>query len=204
MPTRQRSTCARHRRRGRGCRRTRRVFCQPAELRRDGSFLIPREALRKTRVVPRLAPNEFHVFISHYQYHAGDACGILKRDLRDFGLEVWLDQDQREINADAMLRGVEQSRVYLLFLCKDVFKRPYVLKEARRALELGKPVLLVHESDPARVEAYAPISELIAQAPPDLGSLFRMCESEPFQRRAHLQQPMTLKLVDRIVRAMGG
>ena len=119
--------------------------------------------------------------------------------MRDFGLEVWLDQDQREINADAMLRGVEQSRVYLLFLCKDVFTRPYVLslKEARHALKLRKPMMLVHEADTSR-GGFAPISELIAQAPPDLAPLFARCESEPFQRRAHLQQAMLLMLVDRI------
>ena len=113
-----------------------------------------------------------------------------------------MDQEAAEgdINKGTMLRGVERSMTYLLFLTKDVFSRPYVLMEARRAVvELKRPVILVHESDTSRV-GYESLPVLRAQAPSDLEAVFDAVESEPFQRRAHLREPMVNAIVERIVR----
>ena len=130
-------------------------------------------------------------------------CGILARDFAAHKVRTWLDQKQPEIQAQTTLDCFAKSRVYLLFLTKGIFRRKFVLVEARHALKLGKPVLLVHEADPTKKDAYAKIGKLIAEAPPDLKVLFKDHESEAFQRRAHLQEAMVLALVDRVVEAMG-
>lgn len=177
-------------------------FAPAAKMRSDGMLLVPVASLRRV-VVPRLG-EEFghHVFLSHYQRFAGDACAVLAMLLRERGVACWMDQEAAEgdINKGTMLRGVERSMTYLLFLTKDVFSRPYVLMEARRAVvELKRPVILVHESDTSRV-GYESLPVLRAQAPSDLEAVFDAVESEPFQRRAHLREPMVNAIVERIVR----
>ena len=51
-----------------------------------------------------------------------------------------------------MLDGVRDAAVHILVLSKDVFKSTTVLKEARKARELEKPIIAVYENDPRRKE----------------------------------------------------
>ena len=46
-----------------------------------------------------------------------------------------------------MRSGIEKSGALLLFLSKGVLRRPFVQFEVRTAKELGKQIILVHESD---------------------------------------------------------
>ena len=46
-----------------------------------------------------------------------------------------------------MRSGIEKSGALLLFLSKGVLRRPFVQFEIRTAKELGKQIILVHESD---------------------------------------------------------
>ena len=43
--------------------------------------------------------------------------------------------------------GIEGSACMLLFLSKEVFTRKYVQMEIRHAMQLRKPIILVHETD---------------------------------------------------------
>eukprot|EP00198_Chlamydomonas_reinhardtii_P013720 XP_001703057.1 predicted protein [Chlamydomonas reinhardtii] len=62
----------------------------------------------------------------------------------------------------------------------DIFLSHFQL-EAREALALGKPVILVHETDP-RFGAAASFNDYVGEAPPDLKQLFSMANSIPWYR----------------------
>jgi hypothetical protein len=47
-----------------------------------------------------------------------------------------------------MKEGVSGSETFLVFLTSGVLTRYFVQLEVRTALALGKPVVLVHETDP--------------------------------------------------------
>jgi hypothetical protein len=93
------------------------------------------------------AGNKWHFFISHAQKYGADQCATLSAQLKQRGWAVWWDQNMDEIDTEAMQEGVQKSAVFLLFMTKSVFHRPYVRLEIEEALKLGKPILLVHEGD---------------------------------------------------------
>ncbi|KAJ3376316.1 hypothetical protein HDU84_000378, partial [Entophlyctis sp. JEL0112] len=99
---------------------------------------------------------KYHIFLSYFQKEAMDACMGLYHRLNGQGLKVWFDQIyQDNLNADAMKRGVEESKVYLLFLTKSVFSSTYVKMELKRAVDLKREILFVHEED-QRLPGFAP------------------------------------------------
>ena len=53
----------------------------------------------------------------------------------------------KNLTADGMKEGVRNSAVFVLFMSKGVFMRPYVKLEVLEALNSGKPIILVHETD---------------------------------------------------------
>ena len=57
-----------------------------------------------------------------------------------------LQYDNRadDLTKDGMLKGIEQSAAFLLFLSAGVLQRPYCQMEIRHALALQKPVVLLH------------------------------------------------------------
>ena len=46
-----------------------------------------------------------------------------------------------------MMDGVARSRVFLLYMTRGVFTRPFCQKELREALRLRKPILLLWETE---------------------------------------------------------
>ncbi|KAK3238678.1 hypothetical protein CYMTET_51328 [Cymbomonas tetramitiformis] len=117
---------------------------------------------QQRRAPPLSQGNQWHIFMSHVQrsrtddttgatlVHSGqDQCMALKRDLRARreGLKVWFDQDQEDRVAETdMQHGVEQSQVFLLFLTKGIFTRPFCRKEIHWAIEANKPMIIVRET----------------------------------------------------------
>lgn len=67
-------------------------------------------------------------------------------------LQVWYDQDNTPTEA-GMKEGVSGSETFLVFLTQGVLTRYFVQLEVRTALSLGKPVVLVHETDPRYLAA---------------------------------------------------
>ena len=61
-------------------------------------------------------------------------------------LSVSLQYDNRadDLTKDGMLKGIESSVAFVLFLSTGVLERPYCQMEIRHALALKKPVVLVH------------------------------------------------------------
>ena len=69
--------------------------------------------------------------------------------------------------------------------------------ELHRALELGHPVIFVHETD-ERDQGYERLEVLIQMAPDDVRFLFRKVESVPYRRRLHEREAMVAELARRI------
>ena len=91
--------------------------------------------------------NEWHFFLSHYQQTGGDQCAVLSSKLKEKGLKVWYDNEMKKLTAEGMKDGVCHAAVFVLFMSKGVFSRPFVQLEIKEALRVGKPILLLHEID---------------------------------------------------------
>ncbi|GBG34516.1 Leucine-rich repeat serine/threonine-protein kinase 1 [Hondaea fermentalgiana] len=118
-------------------------------------------AVPKVKQTLTLGPGMLtHIFLSHKQSSGGDLADMLRLKLENRGLKVWFDQAYNHaLNHAAMLEGVRQSRAYVLVLTKGVFSSEAVMTELRCALEIGKPVILVHESETHR-ESYTPFPHM--------------------------------------------
>ena len=54
------------------------------------------------------------------------------------------DNRADDLTKDGMLKGIEQSASFLLFLSAGALQRPYCQMEIRHALALQKPIVLLH------------------------------------------------------------
>ena len=75
------------------------------------------------------------------------------------GARLWLDQDQADKTEAGMLDGVRGSRFFVLMLTRCYFARWFCQLEAREAMALKKPIILIREMD-ARQGACLPLSPL--------------------------------------------
>ncbi|GBG31361.1 Ras-related protein Rab-14, partial [Hondaea fermentalgiana] len=147
--------------------------------------------------IPLAAELSYHVFLSHRQYDAGDACNLMADKLQNRGLRVWIDQEaEGNLAEDEMKQGIRESKCYVLFLSKTVFEGA-VIMELETALQEEKPILVVHESDPNR-PGFANFSAYIDAAPASAKHLFKEKESMPFQRRRYLAEAFYKELIERI------
>ena len=99
------------------------------------------------------------------------------------------------ITSGSMQEGVKQSDVFVLFLSRGTMSRPYVHLEIREALELGKRIILLHETD-GRFNP-CDFGEERAAAPDDLKHLFDDHESLPFARRDYARRAMLAEMMKR-------
>jgi len=150
-------------------------------------------------VLKKLSPGLVnHVFISHIQSNGGDLAGLLYGWLANRGLKVWYDKMfHGELNEQAMLEGVRQSKTFLLLLTKDVFKSGAVLKELEQAISAGKRVMFVHESEPGR-EGNTLFSHYTDTIPVKLKYLFNKVESVPARRAGYEIPAFLTKIIRRI------
>ena len=54
------------------------------------------------------------------------------------------DNRADDLTKDGMLKGIESSAAFVLFLSTGVLERPYCQMEIRHALALKKPIVFVH------------------------------------------------------------
>ena len=54
------------------------------------------------------------------------------------------DNRADDLTKDGMLKGIESSVAFVLFLSTGVLERPYCQMEIRHALALKKPIVLLH------------------------------------------------------------
>ena len=107
-----------------------------------------RRNIFELRIPDLLAPLTKHVFISYNSETGRDVARLLQMGLTQCGFHVWFDQTLNgQITEDAMMKGVAESRMFLMLLTKGVLKKPFCQKEIRQALSLKKRILFVHEDD---------------------------------------------------------
>ncbi|GBG25973.1 F-box/WD repeat-containing protein 7 [Hondaea fermentalgiana] len=148
--------------------------------------------------LPLASDLKYHVFLSHKQLEAGDACNLMAEKIANRGLKVWVDQrTEGNLSKEEMQAGIRASKCYLLFLSKTVFDSKAVCMELSTALQAGKPILLVHESDPKRV-GFTEFSTYIDTVPESARHIFDDRESMPFQRRLYLAEGFYNELITRI------
>ena len=142
-------------------------------------------------------------FLSHYQANGGDQARILHFRLDPHG-GCWYDQTAAArgdaITRRGMVRGVLESRCFVLLLTKGVFSRWFCRLEIRTAMRLNTPILMVYESDDRHADAYCgppgcEVSSYAAEAPPDMKQLFEGVEAVPFHRQELEQQAMIKRLL---------
>ena len=128
--------------------------------------LILSESLRQA--LPR-----YHFFLGHRQVGGGAQVGELDALLKyRLGMQCWRDVNQQIQDVDAMIRGVAESSVYLLYLTSDALSY-FVTIEARAAMTLSKPCFVLMEND-RRKPSYAGGKVEVATAswPADLREYF--------------------------------
>lgn len=142
-------------------------------------------------VPPVVATHDF--FLSHYQGTGGDQAATLHLQLKARGVSSWYDQAAESVTLHSMLDGIRRARIYLLFLSDSVMTREYVQFEARCALKLGLPILLMHETDPNH--GAVNFAKETAHAPDDLKPMLSHHESIPWRRRKFEQDAVLDKLL---------
>jgi GTPase SAR1 family protein len=97
----------------------------------------------------RVMGNTFrnHCFLSHKQSEGKHAVGRLQLLLEKEGFSCWLDQNERELNEQGMMDGIEAAPCFLLYVTKSVFDSEYVCKENAHAFERKKPFIFLRECD---------------------------------------------------------
>jgi hypothetical protein len=121
----------------------------------------------------RTAALRWHLFLGHRQIGGGAQVDALNEKFERLGLKCWYDLSQSVQNVDAMIRGVAESAVYMLYLTSDALSY-FVTVEARVAMLLEKPVILLVENDSRRPTYYGggPIENATKGWPPDLVKYF--------------------------------
>ena len=159
-------------------------------------------------------PTASAFFISHCRAEAEDGALGLGEDLvavSDDVIghsidEVWCGHQCFPNDPDteaAMLNGVRGATAFLVYLTASTLQRPYCQLECRAARMLNKPLVVVHESDPA--VGGADWHTCLAGAPPDLAQwLVRPDVTVLPHRVAPDQRRLLMADIFRSVRAQGG
>ncbi|EOD14409.1 hypothetical protein EMIHUDRAFT_451815 [Emiliania huxleyi CCMP1516] len=110
---------------------------------------------------------QWHLFLSHVWSTGQDAVAVIKNELQQFlpGCEIFLDVDDLK-NIGELEAYIRRSQVVLCFLSKGYLRSTNCLREIRAALEMGKPLVLVHEADPAK--GGGTLAELRSECPEEL------------------------------------
>jgi len=147
--------------------------------------------------------NQWHFFISHKQANGGDQAAVICGKLRQAGFEVWYDQNAGKLTAEGMQEGVRGSACFILLMTQGVFARPFVLLELQEAIDAGKPIILIHETD-ARHGAFE--FNIKTDVPPEyqpvLNKLLRDNESIGWERRDFKQRAVIQEVKKRLYCAL--
>ena len=138
-------------------------------------------------------------FLSHYQGTGGDQVATLNLKLKERGFATWYDQEAANLTAPGMMEGIKNSRVFLLFLSDGVLGRDFVRFEARCALKLKKPIVLMHEEDERHGKC--DFGKEAGLAPDDLKPMLANNESIPWRRRKFEQDGVLDHLLTKLPRS---
>jgi len=122
---------------------------------------------------------KWHFFICKNEAPGAQAAMVIYHELRARGYKVWISNDVEGTNEDRMRQGVRGSAVFLMYLTKGIFARPWCRDVETHEAVLGrKPIVMLrckkgeHEFKDRKAEsekapvAFRPVAE----------HLFRKCE----------------------------
>jgi len=95
----------------------------------------------------KLPEFKFDNFMSHVQKLSGDLCGRLKDALALKGMSTWYDKDASRVDKRGMIDGVVDSKLFVVVLTLEYFKRPWCIFEYAVAIVARKTVMTVYEND---------------------------------------------------------
>ena len=110
--------------------------------------------IEQTGEVPTLTlakTHMYHIFLSHTWSTGQDQVAVIKRQLQLLmpGIVVFLDVDDLE-GIDKLEEYIGASALIMFFLSKNYFNSRNCLREIRASLTQQKPLVLMHEYDPAK------------------------------------------------------
>ena len=108
-----------------------------------------------------------HLFLGHYQTNGGDKIARISDRFRLWGYDCWRDAEQLQRNPYELVKGVFTSACFGHLITKGSMQRRFCLIEARAAMKLGKPCVVLREDDP-RHAGYISFTDAQEQCPPDL------------------------------------
>jgi len=153
---------------------------------------------------PCLSPINQDAFISHSQADAQDAVGLLHHLLKRHSINSWVDVLQdKSITTQGMVQGIVQARWFIVYLTKGYFNRVYTIFELETAFKLGKPLLVLCETD-ERHQGLPNVQSYIDICPDKYSERLFEKEVFPFERRKHLQDAQMKNIADKILVAAGG
>ena len=114
--------------------------------------------------------------------------------------QVFLDVDDLESTA-LLEEYISQSAVVLIFLSRGYFLSINCLREVRAAVEMQKPIILVHESDASK--GGASLDELRAECPEELReAIFGGHLPVPWLRLGHFQKESLICIAEGMLAAL--
>eukprot|EP00808_Paulinella_micropora_P016427 g21602.t1 len=117
---------------------------EPAEVTCRDKLLKDEKAQQQLALSTATRVEAKHVaFLSHAQAQAGDAVRTIFLEL---DRKCWYDKEQVERTLIGMVKGIAMSEVFLIYLSKAYFTRPYCRFELQVARLLGKPLVVVREA----------------------------------------------------------
>ena len=103
----------------------------------SGTFIYEQDHMRM----------QYHVMITHFQAEAAGDTGTLAAALRNAGMHVWRDVDMQNLTLSGMCQGVMDSDILVVLLTNQILSRWYCLMEIQYALEFGKQIVFVQETE---------------------------------------------------------
>ncbi|MBL8161394.1 MAG: protein kinase [Anaerolineae bacterium] len=88
------------------------------------------------------------VFISYRRKPSAILAQLLNRDLKDKGIEVYLDTERLDTAGafpDRLLQAIDRADVFVCLVGEDTFGSAWVLREVEHAHKLGKPMIPVFQ-----------------------------------------------------------
>jgi len=151
--------------------------------------------------VSSVQKSQFTLFLSHAQADAQNQVAHLSVLLRDRDAKIWFDQDSERLEARDMVRGIANSKVFLLYLTRTYFDRWFCRLEASVAKALQKQLIIVYEPDErfGGTGDYVSLVNACTKRFPEFKDFLMGTEAVPMARRAFQRRAV----VDEICKRAG-
>ena len=149
--------------------------------------------------LPNGVETKFDLFISHCQREAQNTVLHLKMLLEKKwpGIRIWLDVQQNPTE-QGMFDGIRESRAVLAVQTKSYFLSEWCCKELRWAIDMGKHIVFIEETDARHYSAKR--EDIKMSAPEDLRCLLDERISVPWIRfKDHLEYSV-MQIVEAVKR----